>query len=239
MTTDRLKKTLGNYKWSLLVGLLMLVMIGFGYQLARMVDAGDRLTLIAQDKTIALLVEENSQLTTKANRLDIELALATAEKQSMKAALLDAQREIAPLQEQVAFYQRVMAPEKSQDGLVIEGVEVTPTAESNQYQLRLALIQLRQNKAVVNGKLRVTISGMRDGERIELEMSAAGFSTQDIAYRFKYFQAVQTTFTLPDAFTPISIDLDTIVYQYKTRKGNFAKSVKWDDAFNTGISSEG
>ena len=41
MTTDQLKEVLGNYKWTLLVALIMFAMVGFGYKLARIIDEGD------------------------------------------------------------------------------------------------------------------------------------------------------------------------------------------------------
>ena len=75
MTTDELKQRLGNHKWSLLMALLMLLMIALGYKIARKLDAGDSQKVLAQADTIALLLEENNQLTTKVNQLEIALAL--------------------------------------------------------------------------------------------------------------------------------------------------------------------
>lgn len=238
MTIENLKTLLGNYKWSLLVGLLMLVMTGFGYKLARITDKGNALTVAAQNKTIALLVEENNDLTTRANQLDIALQLAKQEKIIFSEALKDAQKENVTLQEKVAFYERIMAPEKSRDGFVIDGVEVLPMLEENQYQLRLVVLQQRQNKAVLHGELTLAVLGVKDGKSFEINIGDAGFIEEALSYRFKYFQAMNVKFKLPDGFTPNSINLSTTVYQYKTRKGDFSKSVLWSEVLNTEFGSD-
>lgn len=238
MTTDKLKVVLGNYKWSLLVGALMLVMTGFGYKLARYIDKGHAVTLEAQRKTIDLLVEENNDLTTKVNQLDIALELAKQEKVAFAQALKDAHNETYALQEKVAFYERVMAPEKTQDGFVIEGIEVLPMPQTNEYQLRLVVLQQRQNKSILNGKIAVTVHGTYNGKVSEISMGDAGFIEEPLHYRFKYFQAINVMFKLPDTFIPSSISLDTTVYQYKTRKGDFSKSVLWEKVLNTELVSD-
>lgn len=80
MTTDQLKEVLGNYKWTLLVALIMFAMVGFGYKLARIIDEGDSKKVQAQQETIAILSEENHALTTKVNQLEVAMELATLER---------------------------------------------------------------------------------------------------------------------------------------------------------------
>jgi len=238
MTTDKLKQQLGNYKWSLLVAVLLLVMIAFGYKLARMVDDGQALKVASQAQTIALLVNDNNDYVTRVNQLDVALQLAQLEKQALAETLNSVESEQAQLLEQLAFYQRIMAPETTQDGFVIEGVEITPMPSANQYQLRFVVLQQSQNKAVVKGKLAISIGGEQDEKSMTVSTETLGFIQQDIEYRFKYFQAINTTFTLPDNFSPSTISLSTTVYQYNTRRGSFSKSVEWDEAFSANNSLE-
>ena len=116
MTTDELKQRLGNHKWSLLMALLMLLMIALGYKIARKLDAGDSQKVLAQADTIALLLEENNQLTTKVNQLEIALALEGEEKQNILAALTKERNAQVALIKKIAFYERVMSPESEQGG---------------------------------------------------------------------------------------------------------------------------
>ena len=103
MTTDELKQRLGNHKWSLLMALLMLLMIALGYKIARKLDAGDSQKVLAQADTIALLLEENNQLTTKVNQLEIALALEGEEKQNILAALTKERNAQVALIKKIAF----------------------------------------------------------------------------------------------------------------------------------------
>lgn len=180
MTTDKLKQQLGNYKWSLLVAVLLLVMIAFGYKLARMVDDGQALKVASQAQTIALLVNDNNDYVTRVNQLDVALQLAQLEKQALAETLNSVESEQAQLLEQLAFYQRIMAPETTQDGFVIEGVEITPMPSANQYQLRFVVLQQSQNKAVVKGKLAISIGGEQDEKSMTVSTETPGFIQQDI-----------------------------------------------------------
>lgn len=232
MTTDELKKHLGDHKWSLLIALAMLAMIALGYNIARQVDEGDGKKVAAQKATIALLTKENNQLTTRVNQLEIAVELAKLEKQDITAALTAERESQLALIEKVAFYERIMAPEKDQEGFAVEGVKVTPGTTQHQYQLSMVLLQQNTSKRVLRGKLTIAILGERDGEKVTLKSSGDALAASDIAYRFKFFQAVNTSITLPEGFVPEEITLSTTVYQYNTRKGNYTVSVPWKVALD-------
>lgn len=156
MTTDQLKEVLGNYKWTLLVAFIMFAMVGFGYKLARIIDEGDSKKVLAQQETIAILSEENHALTTRVNQLEVAMELATLETENITNTLSEQKKELEAQQELLSFYERVMAPEKTDDGFVIEGVEVFKLSD-NTYQLRLVLLQSKQQKAVINGSLDLSL----------------------------------------------------------------------------------
>ena len=59
---------------------------------------------------------------------------------------------------------------------------------------------------------------------------------ENIKYRFRFFQAVNVTFTLPENFNPETIMLTTEVYRYKTNKGGYERSMRWDDVKVDGTS---
>ena len=94
MTTDQLKEVLGNYKWTLLVALIMFAMVGFGYKLARIIDEGDSKKVQAQKETIAILSEENHALTIKVNQLEVAMELATLETESITNTLGEQKKEL-------------------------------------------------------------------------------------------------------------------------------------------------
>ena len=234
MTTDQLKEVLGNYKWTLLVALIMFAMVGFGYKLARIIDEGDSKKVQAQQETIALLSEENNALTTKVNQLEVAMELATLETESITNTLGEQKKELEAQQELLSFYERVVAPEKTDEGFAIEGVEVFKLSD-NTYQLRLVLLQSKQQKAVINGSLDIAVVGQRNGEAITLKSGESSLLAEDIKYRFRFFQAVNVTLTIEEDINPESIAFSTTVYQYKTRKGNYEISVPWSEALSVEI----
>ena len=234
MTTDQLKEVLGNYKWTLLVALIMFAMVGFGYKLARIIDEGDSKKVQAQQETIAILSEENHALTTKVNQLEVAMELATLETESITNTLGEQKKEIEAQQELLSFYERVVAPEKTDEGFAIEGVEIFKLSD-NTYQLRLVLLQSKQQKAVINGSLDIAVAGQRNGEAISLKSGESSLLAEDIKYRFRFFQAVNATLTIEEDINPESISFSTTVYQYKTRKGNYEISVPWNEALSVEI----
>ena len=234
MTTDQLKEVLGNYKWTLLVALIMFAMVGFGYKLARIIDEGDSKKVQAQKETIAILSEENHVLTTKMNQLEVAMELATLETESITNTLGEQKKEIEAQQELLSFYERVVAPEKTDEGFAIEGVEIFKLSD-NTYQLRLVLLQSKQQKAVINGSLDIAVVGQRNGEAITLKSGESSLLAEDIKYRFRFFQAVNATLTIEEDINPESISFSTTVYQYKTRKGNYEISVPWNEALSVEI----
>ena len=234
MTTDQLKEVLGNYKWTLLVALIMFAMVGFGYKLARIIDEGDSKKVQAQQETIAILSEENHALTTKVNQLEVAMELATLETESITNTLGEQKKELEAQQELLSFYERVVAPEKTDEGFAIEGVEVFKLSD-NTYQLRLVLLQSKQQKAVINGSLDIAVVGQRNGEAITLKSGESSLLAEDIKYRFRFFQAVNVTLTIEEDINPESISFSTTVHQYKTRKGNYEISVPWNEALSVEI----
>ena len=234
MTTDQLKEVLGNYKWTLLVALIMFAMVGFGYKLARIIDEGDSKKVQAQQETIAILSEENHALTIKVNQLEVAMELATLETESITNTLGEQKKELEAQQELLSFYERVVAPEKTDEGFAIEGVEVFKLSD-NTYQLRLVLLQSKQQKAVINGSLDIAVVGQRNGEAITLKSGESSLLAEDIKYRFRFFQAVNVTLTIEEDINPETISFSTTVYQYKTRKGSYEISVPWNEALSVEI----
>ncbi|MBJ2127890.1 hypothetical protein JC525_02965 [Alteromonas sp. IB21] len=234
MTTDELKHLLGNYKWSLLVALMMLAMVGFGYKIARMIDEGDSKKVQAQRETIAILSEENNALTTKVNQLEVAVEIASLEAEKIVNTLSEQKKEIEAQQELISFYERVMAPEKTEDGFAIEGVEVFKLSDTT-YQLRLVLLQSKQQKAVINGNLTIAVVGQRNGEPVTLKSGESNLLAEDVKYRFRFFQAVNVTLTIDSDIDVESVQFATTVYQYKTRKGTHEMSVLWSEALSVEI----
>ncbi len=228
MTPEALKARLGTYRLSLLVLVALIAMAVFGYQLADFQAQSAQSRVPAMKRTLVLLKDENAALQTRVNQLEVALSLAEQEAASGRQLQQEHLQTIAELHTQLGFYQNVMAPETTQDGFYIDGIQAIATASDDQFTLRFVLLQQRDNRAIVKGNLDVAITGSQDGKPVTLTSGSAQLLPEGaIKYRFKYFQTVNVKFTLPAGFVPEAVRFDTYVYQYTTLRGRYQRTVPW------------
>jgi hypothetical protein len=56
--------------------------------------------------------------------------------------------------------------------------------------------------------------------------------TEKMAFSFKYFQVLELRITLPEDFIPEQIEIKTDIYKYKRKRGSYARTIEWDEAFS-------
>ncbi len=233
MKLAELQKNVGGYRFSLLLITIMLAMVFFGYQLAGYQHKQNTLAYENATTTAQMLKAENDILNLRVSRLEVELAL---EKNVTSAAHQQRQEAISTvrrLEEQLAFYQNVMAPELTQDGFLVDGLQVVAAASERFYRLSLVLLQQRQNKAIVKGDLFIRIKGSQDGKPAVIEPGQPQFLPEGpVVYRFKYFQTVNVSFQLPENFVPEFIEFASEVYQYTTKRGDYMRRFPWSQVFD-------
>jgi hypothetical protein len=108
--------------------------------------------------------------------------------------------EVAELNEELAFYRRIMAPADGQDGLRVQAFEVSPATENGLYRVKLVLVQARQRDARTSGELDVELRGTRGGQ--EARLSLADVAPGSHAFDFRYFQDIDLELAVPADFRP-------------------------------------
>lgn len=153
--------------------------------------------------------------TTHAQELDSKLAaLEVARKvdQAAAAKLAAAQEELqAKIEEQgqeLAFYRSIVAPDDATAGFRILKVKVMPGTGSDNYRLRVVLIQAPNPLNEIAGQLFITIDGVRAGRAVSLPLSITGAAGQGLGYAFRSFQELNQTFDLPADFRPVRLQLE-------------------------------
>ena len=63
------------------------------------------------------------------------------------------------VKKELAFYEKVMAPEKQADGLVIDDLSVSTTASSNHFRFQVTLVQQKIKKRYAKGRIELSFSG--------------------------------------------------------------------------------
>jgi hypothetical protein len=226
------REKLGFVRFYTLLLLILGVIFYAGYEFANMhktnLQAQNRLL----NKSLGNLTSENEKLQSQYNVLKVELDIAqlTTERdqQSNKESI---NREQA-LKEQILFYQRVMAPEMTQDGFLMQRMEVTPTVSQRNYSIKMILLQHENIKAVIKGKLAMQVFGSADGKPANFAIEVLQDKPKtSLDFAFKYFQVIETSVTLPEGFTPDRFEINTDIYKYKRKRGNYSTTIKWQEAF--------
>ena len=115
----------------------------------------------------------------------------------------------AGLETELGFFRKIMVPGETDKGIHVERMDVAATAEST-YVIEATLIQVAERPSIVSGFVTLEIEGTRNGEAIKLTTTELGGSSASLAFRFRYFQALEQTIELPTEFTPNRIKVAVI-----------------------------
>jgi hypothetical protein len=218
--------------YAFVIGILLLAFY-LGYVFADRSNSGLGQDVKVMRQSVENLTRENQSLNSQINTMKIALDVARLTQQESQTALQDAaSREIA-LKQELAFFQRVMAPELTQDGFVVERLAVTATQSTNNYAVSMVLLQHENIKDIIKGDLDIEISGSLDGKPKTYALSELQDEPKTpLKFGFKYFQVIETTITLPANFIPEKFELETDVYKYNRRRGSYNTSITWVEAFS-------
>ncbi|TPV56888.1 hypothetical protein FJ444_14115 [Aestuariibacter sp. GS-14] len=230
MHVSDIPKRLGNTRTIILLGFSLVAMVVFGFVLANVDRVRLSEALASANNANTTLRAENAQLLTVQNQLRVELELAKLHAEQLKNELVIQQEQVFALQQDKAFYQHVIAPETSQDGFFIDGLELVASAGTNYFKGSMVLLQQRAVNAVVKGTLQLEITGSQDGRHTVLHSSQDEFLPEgEIPYGFKYFQAVTFYLQLPEGFVPETLRFTTSVFQYNRKRGDYERQYNWQD----------
>ena len=130
-----------------------------------------------------------------AQRIDLQA------KQESRRSLTKLYDELGALKEQLAFYQRVVAPETLVKGLYINGFKLTALAKTGVYRYQLVLAQGASQKRFLKGRYNMIISGELNGKTKQFSLNTLLVDDADAAkYSFRYYQVLSAELRLPPNF---------------------------------------
>ncbi|WP_026375926.1 DUF6776 family protein [Aestuariibacter salexigens] len=217
-----------------LVG-VMAICTYLGYALGSLHEARQQTRINTLQHTVDNLRQENDTLTRDLNVLGVELEVQKLAVTQTQQQLEAQQQQQEAVQRELAFYQRVMAPELTQEGFVIEGLQFTPTSLPRHYRFELVLLQQDQIKSVINGTLQIVVEGSQNGAPVRFRLSELLLpESADIdRFSFKYFQLIDGVVSLPEGFVPEQITVNTEIYQFRRKRGELSRTFMWGDIQNT------
>lgn len=128
----------------------------------------------------------------------------------LKRNLAERDEEISGLRTDLDFYSRLVGGDGQRQGLRIQGARGTKVDGSTQaWNLVVTLTQNARRGDLMKGSLHLAVEGIQANKVVTLEGPTLGQSGDlvDQAFSFKYFQQVQTSFTLPAGFQPARLRL--------------------------------
>lgn len=129
------------------------------------------------------------------------------------------------LKEKLAFYQRIMAPEKINEALYIQDFRLLKIPGSSNFKFMLTLSQGVGKKRAIKGSISLWVVGQLDGENRELQLKELiDAPKSSLPFSFRYFQTISSDLTFPEGFVPESLSIKV----KPSNKGAEAVEREWD-----------
>lgn len=130
--------------------------------------------------------------------------------QEVQQTVLNLNARIAKLENELHFYQRVMAPEKADRGLRIDRFDIKPTDDPRVFDYQLVITQVTDNNSFIEGRALVSLVGSR-GQTLNVTLPLKDISPEvdelSVRFRFRFFQNVAGQIHLPEDFKPEKVQV--------------------------------
>ncbi len=185
---------------------LLLLYVGWRvYDLGKLRGVGELQSLRTENM---LLEESNDKLENDTEELRERVAILERSSQidrqaaqAVKSDLGQLEEELQAAREEVEFYRGIVAPGDVNPGLHIHRFTLERGLVEGEYHYDLVLTQLKRNDQYASGEVDWKISGQLAGEQVMLTLvDVTRPATQQIKFRFRYFQDLAGTINLPVGF---------------------------------------
>lgn len=158
------------------------------------------------------------------NLVNLERGRAIDEQALREArnTMVNLETRISELEADVTFYRNIMAPSEAADGLQVDRFSLVPGRDDGRYGFKMVLTQVGNNKSYISGMVAVNVIGELDGEKEVIALRDLSDEIDDLGvkFRFRYFQDVEGSLTLPENFEPLEIQ---VVAQAEGQKASQAE----------------
>ncbi|MBL4900374.1 MAG: hypothetical protein JKX76_12185 [Colwellia sp.] len=220
----------GPYKSALFLAILMALCLFTGYRLGNFYHQFQTTTLAQQKNRLEELYQEQALQVERIHTLEVELAVEQLVNQNAQVTLKQMADEHYQVKKQLGFYEKVMAPEKGANGLVIDNVKITASQSSNHYYFQVTLVQQQLKKRYAKGYVDIIVTGSLANKPSQLTLSDISTVTKkNLSFSFKYFQVITGDFTLPNDFIAEKIQVSAILTKSKWQKyQKLTETLPWE-----------
>ena len=167
------------------------------------------------------LLRERVAILKRSSQIDQQAA------QDVKADLGHLEMELQAAREEIEFYRGIVAPGDVQSGLRIHRFTLENGSSAGEFHYDLVLTQLKRNDRLATGVVDWKIAGLMLGEPGELALAGVTSpAVNQLKFRFRYFQELAGTITLPDGFEPEKVILN-VIPQGKGKPPSVKQTFDW------------
>jgi len=212
---------LGAFRSAILILAIVIISLFCGYRLGNFYHSYQSQTLAQQQARLDFLYQQLVDKTKRINTLDVELEVERMANQRSQKMLKSIEQEHFQVKKELAFYEKVMAPEKAANGLVIDNIQLTKTESPNHYRFQVVLVQQLLRKRYAKGYIEISINGSLNNKPSSMPLSQLSTLTKkDLSFSFQYFQVINGELTLPENFVPETINVAAILPKGKWQEYN-------------------
>ena len=181
-----------------------------------------------------LLTDQSTALRDQISQLQLQ---AEADQQTLNELRDDLRQQaadIGALEDMLAFYRAVLAPEEVDVPAVIRPPELVKLDDTSRWRLSVVIHRSEEGDAVYRGQLRVIVRGEGPGEPVLSTFGEVDSATTSgvLPLRFRYLQELQVVISLPEAFLPETIE--SVVTLTGPVRRTLRRSDRWQDLVNSG-----
>lgn len=226
-----LHQRFGAFKLLIAAAVLLLLLMVLAYKAGNFYQKHQSKIIAEQTQRLDRLYQKHESAQSQINTLNVELEIEKLANLKAQQTLRSIEDDHFALKKELAFYEKIMAPEKQVNGVIIDEVEVSSSASENHYRIRVVLVQQQKSKRYAKGHIEVKFDGslLNRPATIKLE-SVSAMDKKQLSFSFQYFQVLEGEFTLPKDFVPEQIEIAAIMPAGRWQKGlRLDESHPWPD----------
>ena len=220
---------LGTFKSALFLLTVISLCLFIGYRLGNYYHHFQVTNLDQQKLRLEQLYQQQENNIARIHTLEVELAVEQLANQKAQGLLKSAAEQQFEVKKQLAFYEKVMAPEKQAAGLFVENVKIQASKIPNKYHFQVTLVKQQLKRRYSKGYIELIFEGREGNKAVKLKLKeVAEINKKDLKFSFQYFQIINGEFTLPVNFIPENVLVSAILTQSRWQKYTKKdKSVSW------------
>jgi len=166
--------------------------------------------------SIEQLTQRNDELIKNNARLSADSKVDRDAYNSVNKSLIELQKDILTLKEELVFYRGIVAPSQVNLGVKLQEFVITKSAPKDAYRYKIVLTKTGRSKFSIRGDVSLLVTGLVDGKSKSFSLNELSeTSKNELKYSFKYFQIFEGAIQLPNQFYP---ELIKITVKSRTKK---------------------